>query len=247
MLKMAQKKTKKPQIRLSAAERRQMIILQAGALFAQKGFYGVTTKEIAKACDVSEPVLYQHFKTKEDIYNELHTFCKGDTTFMRRALSLREASTETLCFFVHMVVSIIALYKIPGESGPSQDSINIVRLTGFSFLEEGRFLQVVLRDCIGVLFEDWRSNYKAAFKAGDLEIKTADSRDLWVAYELMVGSALFHLTGPQILPELHEDEEDYHERVTLFVLRGLGLKESAIKQHYKPKKWAAEVKPLLVV
>lgn len=242
---MAQKKGKKPQTRLSSAERRQMIILRAGKLFAQKGFHGVTTKEIAKACEVSEPVLYQHFATKEAIYYELPSLCKGDTTLTKRALARREVSTETLCFFVYLVTSIVSVHKPLGEKNSSEDTTNIIRLTGFSFLEDGHFLKTVLRDCIGTLFEDWQNNYKAALKSGDLEIKTSDPRELWVAYELMVGASLFHLTGPKLLPQLHGNEEVYLESVTLFILRGLGLKEAAIKKYFKPKAWTAEVQELL--
>lgn len=222
-----------------------MIILTAGKLFAQRGIHGVTTKEIAKACGVSEPVLYQHFATKEELYNELHSLCKGDTSLSKRALARREISTETLCFYVYLVVSIVSGHKPPGEKEPNEDSMNITRLAGFSMLEDGRFLKSVLRDCIGSLFEDWQKNYKFALKNGDLEIKTADDRDLWVAYELMVGASLFNLTGPKTLPVLHADERDYVERITLFILRGLGVKETAIKKHFKPKDWTAEVQTLI--
>lgn len=242
---MASKMTKKSQIRLSSAERRQMILLQAGKLFAQKGLHGVTTKEIAKACDVSEPVLYQHFATKEVLYNELHSLCKGDTTFAKKILARRQVGTENLCFFVYLVTSIVANSRLPGEKSISEDSLNITRLMGFSFLEDGNFLKTVLRDCIGSLFDDWQKNYTAALKNGDLEIKTSDPKELWVAYELIVGSALFHMTGPKLLPQLHGDVDDFLCRISLFILRGLGLKEAVIKKHFKPKAWTAEVQALL--
>lgn len=241
---MAQKKNSKTQVRMSSGERRQMIIFEAGNLFAKKGFHGVTTKEIAKACGVSEPILYQHFKTKEELYSELHSLCKGATTLAKRALNPRDNSTETLCFFAYLLVSIISLCKIPGTAKPSEDAANLVRLTGYSFLEDGRFLKVVIRDCIGSLFENWRSYYKAALHHRDLHFSSVDDRDLWVAYELMVGTAVFQLTGPQTLPELHKDEKDYLERVSLFILRGLGVKENALKKNFKPKKWIAELKSL---
>lgn len=54
--------------RLTAGERRQAIIEAASKLFAEKGFRGVTTREVAQAVGVSEPVLYQHFQTKRDLY-----------------------------------------------------------------------------------------------------------------------------------------------------------------------------------
>lgn len=52
-------------------ERRSAILSAAVRLFADRGFRGVTTREIAAAVGVSEPVLYQHFATKRDIYNAI--------------------------------------------------------------------------------------------------------------------------------------------------------------------------------
>lgn len=57
--------------RLSAGERRQAIIEASSKLFAERGFRGVTTREIAQAVGVSEPVLYQHFQTKQDLYQAI--------------------------------------------------------------------------------------------------------------------------------------------------------------------------------
>lgn len=57
--------------RLPSADRKSAIVEQAIRLFAEKGFKGTTTREIAAACGVSEPVLYQHFATKRDLYNAI--------------------------------------------------------------------------------------------------------------------------------------------------------------------------------
>jgi len=57
--------------RLASADRRSAIVETAIRLFAEKGFRGTTTREIAAACGVSEPVLYQHFATKRDLFNAI--------------------------------------------------------------------------------------------------------------------------------------------------------------------------------
>jgi AcrR family transcriptional regulator len=54
--------------KLTRADRRQAIVDAASALFAERGFRGVTTRELARSVGVSEPVLYEHFRTKEDLY-----------------------------------------------------------------------------------------------------------------------------------------------------------------------------------
>ena len=57
--------------RLSAVERRAAIVESALALFAERGFRGTTTRELASAVGVSEPVLYQHFATKKELYTAI--------------------------------------------------------------------------------------------------------------------------------------------------------------------------------
>ena len=54
--------------RLTGPERRESIIEKAIELFSQYGFRGTTTRELAAACGVSEPTLYQHFPSKSDLY-----------------------------------------------------------------------------------------------------------------------------------------------------------------------------------
>jgi TetR/AcrR family transcriptional regulator len=54
--------------RLSGEERRKQIINTALTLFAEKGFSGARTREIAELANVSETLIFQHFKTKEDLY-----------------------------------------------------------------------------------------------------------------------------------------------------------------------------------
>jgi AcrR family transcriptional regulator len=58
-------------IRMKSHERREAIVRAAARLFAQKGFRGTTTRELAAALGVTEPVLYQHFRTKKDLYRAI--------------------------------------------------------------------------------------------------------------------------------------------------------------------------------
>jgi TetR/AcrR family transcriptional regulator len=54
--------------RVSAVDRRAQIIGVAVQLFAQKGFKGTTTREIANRAQVNEAILFRHFPHKEDLY-----------------------------------------------------------------------------------------------------------------------------------------------------------------------------------
>lgn len=56
---------------MSADERRAAILDAAFRLFSERGFRGTTTRALAKAVGVTEPVLYEHFKSKRDLYAAL--------------------------------------------------------------------------------------------------------------------------------------------------------------------------------
>jgi AcrR family transcriptional regulator len=57
--------------RMKSQDRRAAIVRSASRLFAEKGFRGTTTRELAAALEVTEPVLYQHFQTKKDLYRAI--------------------------------------------------------------------------------------------------------------------------------------------------------------------------------
>jgi TetR/AcrR family transcriptional regulator len=54
--------------RLSAGERRQVVLDTAGRVFSQSSYRGATTAEIAREAGISEPILYRHFGSKRDLY-----------------------------------------------------------------------------------------------------------------------------------------------------------------------------------
>lgn len=54
--------------RFTADERRQQLVQIATRLFAEKGFSGTTTREIAKAAGVTEAIIFRYFPRKDDLY-----------------------------------------------------------------------------------------------------------------------------------------------------------------------------------
>ncbi|MBI5562843.1 MAG: TetR/AcrR family transcriptional regulator [Deltaproteobacteria bacterium] len=57
--------------RLSAVERKGQIVGVAMSLFAQKGFKGTTTREIAERAGISEAVIFRHFNDKDALYDAI--------------------------------------------------------------------------------------------------------------------------------------------------------------------------------
>ena len=71
--------------RLPGEERKRLIIEAAMKVFAEKGFQGTKTKDIANATGVSEAMIFKIFKNKNDLYNSIiknnvkdHTQYLGD-------------------------------------------------------------------------------------------------------------------------------------------------------------------------
>lgn len=54
--------------RLKAAQRRDQLIEVATRLFAKTGYDATTTADIAKAAGVTEPILYRHFSSKQELF-----------------------------------------------------------------------------------------------------------------------------------------------------------------------------------
>src|SRR6478672_4153811 len=54
--------------RLKAAQRRDQLIEVATRLFARTGYDATTTADIAKAAGVTEPILYRHFSSKQELF-----------------------------------------------------------------------------------------------------------------------------------------------------------------------------------
>lgn len=234
--KTAEKKPGKKAPRLSAAERREAILTTAAVLFGQKGLHGVTTREIAAACGVSEPVLYRHFKSKEDLYSQLESLCHSQTVRLKAILTKLPPDAECMALLMYSALSLIAFARMPRDAAPYDEANTLTRLMGFSFMEDGQFASVMLRDCIGSLFPIWRECYKTARKVGDLETDPRDDMDLWFCYQSMIACGLFALPKRPLL-EGFEDREKVLMRLTTYMLRGLGVKGAVINRVLRPAHW----------
>ncbi|MCS7033302.1 MAG: TetR/AcrR family transcriptional regulator [Phycisphaerae bacterium] len=54
--------------RMKAHQRREQLIATAIRVFARSGYDGTTTAQIARAAGVTEPILYRHFRSKQELF-----------------------------------------------------------------------------------------------------------------------------------------------------------------------------------
>ncbi len=87
--------------KMSSEDRRKSILQVAKELFARKGFLGVTTRELAGALGVTEPVLYEHFPSKRTLYDEiLRAESKLQMAEFRKAIKPYEEARDDDGFFL---------------------------------------------------------------------------------------------------------------------------------------------------
>src|ERR1700676_4991277 len=95
--------------KLTSEDRRAAIIKAVRRVFAEKGFDGTTTRELADAAGVSEALLFKHFPNKEALFSAMQASCctEQDMGRFERVRAL-EPSASTLVLLVHFLVSRIA-------------------------------------------------------------------------------------------------------------------------------------------
>ena len=124
--------------RLSADERKQAIVDAVRNVFAEKGFDGTTTRELARAAGVSEALLYKHFPSKESLYTAMLDACAKGPTFAQfnRILAL-EPSTSTLVLMVYFTISH---YVLPRPGDPYKAALNCLLVR--SLLDDGALVRL---------------------------------------------------------------------------------------------------------
>jgi len=66
--------------RVSAKERKQLILEAAIYCFANKNYYNTSMSDIASQADISEALIYKHFDSKEELFNEGAYFISASIT-----------------------------------------------------------------------------------------------------------------------------------------------------------------------
>jgi len=217
--------------RLSAEARKEAIVEAVQDVFAEKGFDGTTTRELAKAAGVSEALLYKHFPSKESLYAAMLDACAKGPTFAEasRILELK-ASTSTLVVMVHFMISHYVLGRI-GDSHRAALNALLVR----SLLGDGEFVRLMHKKLAAAWLKKFEACLNAAAKAGEMN-DVPIRRDLCVWFVQHVAfSLMLHLQPKVAAVDYKVSKEELVSQATWFALLGVGLKEEAARRYYSPK------------
>jgi AcrR family transcriptional regulator len=112
----------KPKKRLKAEERRESILRAANSVFGQHGYEHVRIDDVAAAAGISKALIYEHFRSKQELYVEL----------MNRAA-------------IDLLGRIVAAASAPGVEGAAR--LEAGSKAGFGFVaEQPEAFQMFVRD-----------------------------------------------------------------------------------------------------
>ena len=218
--------------KLTSGERRAAIVKAVRRTFAEKGFDGTTTRELADSAGVSEALLFKHFPTKEALFTAMQESCCTEQdlgTFER--LKALEPSTSTLVLMVHFLVSRI----VGAGRQPHGDQAILNRLILRSLADDGEFARVLLARVAREWIPKVAKCIAASVTAGDA-IKGFVRPSLcgWFTHHI-AAMVMAYLLPSKAVVDYGVPRDRLVEQAVWFGLRGMGLKEKAIKRHYNPK------------
>lgn len=201
--------------------RRQLILSAAKRCFARNGFAGTTTKSVAAAASISEGLLFKHFPTKSALYAEiLAEECAADPA-LHRLLEL-EPSTQTL---VVLIWEMVRHFR-EVSAMPDQEEAQRLRLMMASHLDDGEFARLIY-DKVGKLIGPiFVASLQRAIGAGDAKAVGSEPMNLfWFAHHAVLMTTLTRLSAT---PCLTYGDADFERQLCEFILRGIGVNETAI-------------------
>ena len=212
-------------LRMTSDLRRQLILSAAKRCFARNGFAGTTTKSVAAAAAISEGLLFKHFPTKSALYAEiLAEECEADPDLAH--LLGQEPSTATLIELVRGMVR----HFMQITDGPDEQEAQRLRLMTTSHLDDGEFARLLyakVGDLIGPAFT---ASLDRAAAAGDASpVGTAPLNLFWFAHHTVLMAALTRLPAVSCLS--YGNAAGLERQLGEFILRGIGLNETAIVSH----------------
>lgn len=217
--------------KLSGDERREAIILAVRKVFAERGFHGTTTRALAEAAGVSEALLFKHFPNKEALYSAMQASCSAEKESIRERVRALEPSTSSLVLLVHMLVSRIVRRECTGGEDPSIQHRLMLR----SMMEDGEFARLFFERSVSCWLGKVEECLEAAAAAGDAVPGPVLPK---------LGAVFAHHLAKMIMLSMIPDPpvvdygvacEPLIEQAVWFSLRGMGLKDEAIKRYYNPE------------
>ncbi len=198
-------------LRLHADDRRRQLLRAAVESFAQKGFAGTKTKDIAAAAGVSEAILFRHFASKEDLYHAILDMKEGPdgTNEFIRQLEDAADQRDDARFFLTLADGIVKSFR---------DDPAFHRLILYASLE-GHLLASLVRARFGLPLE----NLLRRYIANRQEEGVFAPCDPNLAIAFLFGPILHFASQRYLFPgtDGSPEDEDAVKELVAMIVRGL--------------------------
>ena len=216
--------------RLSSDDRRQAIIEAVKGVFAKKGFDRTTSRDLAKAANVSEALLYKYFRTKQSLYHAMLRSCAETPIWWKSdCVEGVKPSTATLIVMVDALISQV----VEGRSVYFDGAV-LGRLAVRCLLDDGDFGRTVLKPFTNHWMATFEKCLKNAAASGDLcEYPTTPHLCGWLLHHIALGLMLHASSRNSI--DYKVPKHTLVRETVRFALRGIGLREEPIECHYNSR------------
>ena len=190
--------------RLKAPQRREQLIEVATKLFAKHGYEATTTAAIADAAGVTEPILYRHFKSKQELFVAI----------------VREMSDQTMQEWRELIGGVSdpaerirrVAEKFPAHIQKLSDAYHVIH-GALSTSRDPKVLKV-MREHYAQIEEFFVGVISEGQKAGIFHPKMDPRVPAWQMINIGIGYAMISLN-------LSQFDQPLIEQAIEFILRGL--------------------------
>lgn len=150
--------------RMTAEERRNLIVRTAIGLFARQGFRGTRVKDIADKMGTSDALIFQHFPTKRELYDAI----LDEISTRRHFKDVEEVLYYAPSYDVEDVLIRLSLWFLRQD----QHEEAILRIVLYAALEQDEFLEELVDEhysrIVGyVAYEVEEGQNAGRFRPGD--------------------------------------------------------------------------------
>ena len=219
--------------RLSHADRQQSIVSAAATVFAERGFDGATTKQIAVAAKVSPALLYEHFPSKEALYRGVLRQLIRDQDALVAMLGVPPLASDAGVGGTAAIVSMLRVYFGACVLAQHEERDVIAhRVLLASLAGDGNYARLLYRRARRFKLEPLTQAMEWSRAAGDMAGETLSPQSAYCFIE-HVGSMMLsmHLGDQPIVP-YGAGGAALVRHAVLFCARGMGITTTALERDY---------------
>jgi AcrR family transcriptional regulator len=184
---------------------KQLAIRSAAAVFAEKGFHGASTRDIAERMGIKQGSLYYYFKSKEDALGEVCLF--GIEEYVERMKSIAASDQPFEAKLMATITSHLTSYRERNEALKVHN-------------DERLYLPADKRATLKELGSGYRQQLEKVFEEGARVGALRDSVDCHFAAQAVIG--MCNGWGDVIVRDPDLDLFDLIQKCTDLILNGFG-------------------------